>query len=56
MNTKEKGQLIGQIVQQLRISAQSHKDYHFCEGDTFLSLCFKSDKELLKIGKLAGVL
>lgn len=56
MNTDTKGKLIGQIVQQLKISAFAHKDVNFCEGDTFFSLCFKSDKELMKIAKLAGVL
>ncbi|KKL67744.1 hypothetical protein LCGC14_2131920 [marine sediment metagenome] len=56
MNTKQKSTLIGQIVQQLRISAQSHKDYSFDEGDTFFSLCFKTDSEIIKIAKIAGVL
>jgi len=56
MNTKEKGELIGQIVQQLRISAVAHNDYHFCEGDTFFSLAFKTDEEITNIAKIAGVL
>jgi len=56
MTTKEKGDLIGQIIQQLKISALANKDQSFCEGDTFFSLAFKSDKDLNKIAKLSGVL
>ncbi|NOY72179.1 MAG: hypothetical protein GXP14_07345 [Gammaproteobacteria bacterium] len=54
MNSKEKGNVIALIVQQLRIKAES-MGRSFCEGDTFFSLCFKSDKELKQIAKLCGI-
>lgn len=55
MNTTEKGKLISQILTELKLAAFAAKDVNFCEGDTFFSLAFKSDKELLKIARLAGV-
>lgn len=55
MKTSEKGKLIGQIVQELRISAMANGDKAFCEGDTFFSLAFKSDAEVLRIAKLCGI-
>ena len=54
MSTKEKGDLIQCILSQLSFYAKENKR-QFDYGDTFLSLCFKDDKELLKIAKLAGV-
>ena len=51
-----KKDLIPLIVQQLKISAIAHNDYNFCEGDTFFSLAFKTDEEVNKIAKLAGVI
>ena len=56
MDTKEKGALIAQIIVELKLSAFAHKDSSFCEGDTFFSLAFKSDKEINKIAKLCGVI
>lgn len=53
MSTEQKSQLIGAIISHLRFHASEHKKA-FDEGDTFFSLCFKDDKELLKIAKLAG--
>ena len=55
MKTNEKGLLIGQIVRELKLKAMGISDKSFCEGDTFFSLCFKSDKELEKIANLCGV-
>jgi len=54
MNTKEKSKLIWSIISTLRFVAQQRKK-KFDEGDTFLSLCFKSDKELLQIAKLCKI-
>ena len=56
MNIEDKGQLIQLVVQQLKINALANKGYSFCEGDTFFSLAFKSEDEVNKIAKLAGVL
>jgi hypothetical protein len=54
MDTEKKGQLIGAIMSALRfIAGQQGKA--FDEGDVFFALCFKSDKELLKIAKAAGI-
>ena len=50
-----KGDLIQHIVQQLKISAIANNDFNFCEGDVFFSLAFKSDQELERIARLAGV-
>ena len=56
MTTEEKGKLIGQILQELKISAFANNDHGYCEGKTFFALAFKSDDELIKTAKLAGVL
>ena len=63
MTIEEKGKLIGSIIAHLKFATESinkklsgkdnleqHKT--FSEGDTFLSLCFKSDKELKSIAKM----
>ena len=54
MSTEEKARLITAIVRHLKFNAQKNKK-EFCEGDTFFSLAFKSDSELLKIKKLIGI-
>lgn len=53
MNTEQKAQIIGSIISHLRSAARQQKKA-FDEGDTFFALCFKDDKELLQIAKLAG--
>ena len=53
MSTDQKGKLIGTIISHLRFAAQQ-QNKAFDGGDTFFALCFKTDKELLKIAKLAG--
>lgn len=53
MTVEKKSQLIGAIIAHLKFTAANQKK-QFDEGDTFFSLCFKSDKELEKIAKLAG--
>ena len=55
MNTETKGKLVATIVRKLKFKALEVKDCSFCEGDTFFYLAFKTDKELIKIGKLCGV-
>jgi len=55
MNTETKGQLIGIIVRELKFKALEVGDGSFCEGDTFFSLAFKTEKELIKIARLCGV-
>lgn len=54
MTKQQKGQLIGIIVTTLGFQAKNLKK-QFDEGDIFFSLAFKTDKELLRIAKLAGV-
>jgi hypothetical protein len=54
MTIKQKGDLIWTIISHLDFHAKEQKKA-FDVGDTFLSLCFKSDSELKKIAKLAGV-
>ena len=44
MNDEIKGQMIRDIIFELKMSGRD-----FDEGDTFFSLCFKSDKELTHI-------
>ena len=55
METEIKGKLIGAIVEALRFKAIEVGDGSFCEGDTFFSLAFKTDDELLKIARLCGI-
>jgi len=55
MDAEAKGKLIGDIVRELKLKALEVGDASFCEGDTFFSLAFKTDKELIKIAKLCGV-
>ncbi len=50
MSDNEKGKLIGAIILELHLSGQD-----FDEGDTFFSLCFKSDDELKQIARLCKV-
>jgi hypothetical protein len=53
MSTNERGKLIGDIISNMRMMAENaHKQ--FSDGDTFLALAFKSDKELMKIARLSG--
>ena len=54
MNTDEKGKLIGNICMKLKFMAENEKK-GFDYGDTFLSLAFKSDSELLNIAKLCVI-
>lgn len=54
MNIEQKGKLIGEIITHLKFAAQ-RLNKAFDEGDTFFSLAFKSDAELKRIAKLAGV-
>lgn len=54
MDTKQKGELIWAIIAHLKFHAQEHKKT-FDAGDTFFQLAFKSDSELRRIAKLAGV-
>lgn len=65
MSVKEKGILIGLILTHLKFHVlehnkglskhHQHKVKSFDYGDTFFSLCFKTDKELNHIARLAGV-
>jgi len=54
MTTKEKADLISCIITQLSFTAKTQKKA-FDTGDTFFSLCFMTDKELLNIAKLCGI-
>ena len=54
MDVVAKRNMISNIIAHLKFHAQEH-DKAFDEGDTFFSLCFKTDKELVKISKLAGI-
>lgn len=54
MNDKEKGKLIGKIVEALRNEAMA-TNRPFDEGDMFFSLAFRTDEELMTIAKLCGV-
>lgn len=54
MTTEQKANLISQIISHLGFHAKENKKA-FDAGDTFFSLCFKSDSELKKIAKLVGV-
>ena len=53
MTTDQKAKLITAIIYHLKFHAKAQKKA-FCEGDTFFSLAFKSDKELARMAKLAG--
>lgn len=55
MNSETKGKLIGTIVKELKLKALEVNDGSFCEGDTFFSLAFKTDNELIKIARLCGI-
>jgi hypothetical protein len=56
MNTQEKGELIGKILLELKISAfQNKKEGSFSDGSTFLALAFKTDAELITIAKVARI-
>jgi hypothetical protein len=54
MNNQDKGKLIGNIICALRVAAMLNKKA-FDEGDTFFQLCFKDEKELIKIAKICGL-
>jgi hypothetical protein len=50
MDIDKKGKLIASIMVELKAANQ-----YLNEGDTFLSLCFRTDQELLTIAKLSGI-
>jgi hypothetical protein len=54
MTTTEKAKKINAIISHLRFHAKAAKKA-FDAGDTFLSLCFREDKEVERIAILAGV-
>lgn len=54
MSTDEKGKLIGNICMKLKFMAENEKKA-FDYGDTFLSLAFKSDSELMNIARLCVI-
>lgn len=54
MTIEAKSGLIMAIISNLKFEA-SNRNKAFDEGDTFFSLAFKTDAELKKIAKLAGV-
>ena len=54
MNTDEKVKLIRNICMKLKFMAENEKK-DFDYGDTFLSLEFKRDSELLNIAKLCVI-
>jgi hypothetical protein len=55
MNTETKSKLIGNIITELKIAAFQASDHSFSDGDTFFSLIFRTDEELLNIAKLCGI-
>lgn len=55
MTPHQKGVLISDILTQLKFTADQNKK-KFDIGSMFLSLCFKTEKELVHIAKQAGVL
>jgi hypothetical protein len=54
MTNKQKGKIINNIIIVLSAQAKLHNK-SFDNGDTFFSLCFKTDKELVKIAKMCGI-
>lgn len=54
MTIEAKGRLISAILSHLKFAAHAQQK-PFDEGDTFFSLAFKSDPELQRIARLAGV-
>ena len=54
MTVKERANLISTIISHLSFTAQQQQK-PFDAGDTFFSLCFKTDEELLQIAKLTGI-
>ena len=54
MDTNNKASPISAIITHLKFAAKRQQK-PFNEGDTFFSLCFKTDEELELIAKLAGV-
>ena len=54
MDTNKKTSLISAIITHLKFASKEQQK-PFNEGDTFFSLCFKTDEELEFIAKLAGV-
>jgi hypothetical protein len=61
LSTEQKGKLIGSICFELKnksdqiVASGNNNHVPFDYGDTFFSLAFKTDKEILKIAKLCGV-
>lgn len=53
MTIAQKGEIIRAIISHLKFHAREQKKA-FNEGDTFLSLAFKSDAEIRLIAKLTG--
>lgn len=54
MTKEQRNQLISEIFNNMKFWA-TELNKPFCEGDTLFSLAFKSDRELKKIAKLAGL-
>lgn len=54
MTTQEKARLMGAIVSHLKLAARN-ADKPFNEADTWFALAFRTDAELNRIAKLAGV-
>ena len=54
MNKVDKSKLIDKILCELKSSAIVNNKY-IDMSDTFFSLVFKTDKELVKIAKLCGI-
>lgn len=50
MSEDQKGKIISWIIGELHLSGRK-----FDEGDTFFSLCFKSNEELTRIARLMGI-
>jgi len=56
MTTEEKKRLIWEILCRLKLAQTwGVLNQDLDEGDTFFSLCFRSDKELITIGKAIGI-
>jgi hypothetical protein len=54
MTTEQRARLIAAILATLKFTARNKKTA-FDEGDTFFALAFRSDCELRKIARLAGI-
>jgi len=54
MTTKQKGELISNIIVQLKFMATTERKA-FDYGDTFFTLAFRTDEELQEIAKICGI-